>query len=324
MSSFLIASPGAFRLILAMAVVLNHLTFVQSGRGAVLLFFVLSGYWVADLWAKTPRDRRLSTFYLNRMLRIWPLYLVVMLTCAMASRHMPGLSSLFLFGVASQPSAHLIGTEWSLDVEMQFYAVLPLLAVLSNRLDRLAWTALVIAIGLIGWQIEASTGIVTAFKYLPYFAIGMALQQTRWTPTVSQAQTSLLGFLLLTVIQIYLSQTHGSWLHAEFRTWADEAIASIWVVMLIPYVATSLHRPSNSHDRLLGDLSFPLYLVHAPVVLASGWLFAWQSLPGVIALLALIAFATVLLYVLIDRPFERLRKRILKRSRTSSYRAISA
>jgi peptidoglycan/LPS O-acetylase OafA/YrhL len=324
MSPFLIASPGAFRLILALAVVLNHLTVVQSGRGAVLLFFVLSGYWVADLWAKTPASHRMATFYLNRGLRIWPLYMAVMLICAVAIGHSPGFFNLFLIGVASQPTTHLVGTEWSLDIEVQFYALLPLFAALANRFDRLGWTLLVFGIAFVGWQIEATSGVVTVFKYLPFFAIGMAIQQTRWKPTVSQGQASLLVFLLITIIQIYLSQTQGTWLHTEFHAWADETIASIWVVTLIPYVATSLHRPSDARDRMLGDLSYPLYLVHAPVVLASGLFFSWRTLPGVMALIVLIAVATMLAYWLIDRPAERLRKGLLSRTRKAGYRAASA
>lgn len=324
MSPFLVARPGAFRLILALAVVVNHLTVVQSGRGAVLLFFVLSGYWVADLWAKTPASQQLATFYLNRSLRIWPLYLVVMLMCATATGHMPGFSNLFLIGVASQPSAHLIGTEWSLDVEVQFYVLLPLFAALATRFDRLGWTVLVFGIAYIGWRIEATSGIVTVFKYLPFFAIGMAIQKTRWSPAVPQAQASLLCFLLLSAVEIYLSQAQGSWLHAEFRAWADETIAGIWVVVLIPYVATSLHQPSDARDRMFGDLSYPLYLIHAPVVLASGLFFSWRTLPGFVTLIVLIAAATTLAYWLVDRPAERLRKRLLSRPRTPDYAPVSA
>jgi peptidoglycan/LPS O-acetylase OafA/YrhL len=324
MPDSLIANPGAFRLILALAVVLNHLTVVQSGRGAVLLFFVLSGYWVADLWAKTPEPQRLASFYLNRALRIWPLYLAVMLICALAKGLVPGASSLFLFGVASQPAAHLVGTEWSLDIEVQFYALLPLLALLAARLGRVGWIVLVLGVALIGWRVEATSSVVTALKYLPFFALGMAMQQTRWTPTPLQAHTSLLGFVLLCAGQVYLSQAHGGWLHAAFGAWPDEAIASLWVVMLIPYVAASIQRRSAARDRMFGDLSYPLYLVHAPVVLASEQFFVWRTIPGFIALLALIALATGLAYWLVDRPAERFREAVLGRVRSPGYAPASA
>jgi len=42
-----LASPGAFRLMLAVAVFLHHTTNFNLGMSAVLIFFVLSGYWVA-------------------------------------------------------------------------------------------------------------------------------------------------------------------------------------------------------------------------------------------------------------------------------------
>jgi len=44
------ASPGAFRLILALVVFLHHTTNFNLGMSAVLVFFVLSGYWVAVMY----------------------------------------------------------------------------------------------------------------------------------------------------------------------------------------------------------------------------------------------------------------------------------
>jgi peptidoglycan/LPS O-acetylase OafA/YrhL len=48
--------PGAFRLLLALAVLVHHsVGFIACGAPAVYLFFVLSGYWVTLLW-----DRKYS------------------------------------------------------------------------------------------------------------------------------------------------------------------------------------------------------------------------------------------------------------------------
>jgi len=45
-----IAPPGLFRFLLALAVVVSHLSKLDIGRMAVLLFFFLSGYWVSKIW----------------------------------------------------------------------------------------------------------------------------------------------------------------------------------------------------------------------------------------------------------------------------------
>ena len=52
------ASPGAFRMALALSVFLHHTTSYNIGMSAVLIFFVLSGYWVATMWTATYSKTR--------------------------------------------------------------------------------------------------------------------------------------------------------------------------------------------------------------------------------------------------------------------------
>jgi peptidoglycan/LPS O-acetylase OafA/YrhL len=307
----LIASPGLFRMMLATAVLVNHLTVLQIGRGAVMLFFVLSGYWVSALWAKTGGPNRVATFFLNRVLRIWPLYFAVMIVCAALAHHVPDLSEIFLFGVASEPFPRLIGSEWSLDIEMQFYALLPLLVVLRERLPTTLWIALMLCCAYLGWRLETGPGIVTVIKFLPAFAIGMEIQRTRWTPSNRFAHLSLGAFVALSAAQIYLSQMHGPWVHSIFGAWDWDAIFAIWVVVLIPYVAASVHRPSDAEDRRLGDLSYPLYLVHRPVLVWMQILYDWRTPTHVLLALGIIVALTAIFWVAVDRPAERFRKRLL-------------
>jgi peptidoglycan/LPS O-acetylase OafA/YrhL len=76
---FVIASlcrPGLFRLFLAVLVVVSHLSRFDVGRIAVLLFFFLSGFWIANIW-DTKFNGEPIRFYLARTLRIYPLYWLV-------------------------------------------------------------------------------------------------------------------------------------------------------------------------------------------------------------------------------------------------------
>ncbi len=310
-TSQLIVGPGMFRLLLALAVVANHVTKLQSGLAAVLLFFVLSGYWGADLWEKTPGPNRLATFYLNRFLRIWPLYLAVMLVCAAIRNRVPGFSEFFLFGAASLPYPHMIGTEWSLDVEVQFYALLPVLGLLAARTPRWLLIAVVASIAWLGWRFEVATGVVTIAKFLPAFAIGMALQRSQWSPDDRTASISLTVFIALAAIQGWWWEMHAPAMHALFQGWDDDALAAVWVAPLLPYVAASLHRSSDAEDRVRGDLSYPLYLVHLPVLIIFQEIYDWRTEFGVLTLLALMAMFTATFWLGVDRPAERFRKAFL-------------
>ena len=135
--------------------------------------------------------------------------------------------------------------------------------------------------------------------------------RSQWAATPQLARASLIAFAALSVGQVYLSQNHGGLLHTSFGTWPDDAIAAIWVVALVPYVAASLHRPSGANDRILGDLSYPLYLVHMPMLIAMQEIYDWRTLPGVIGLILLTFAATYVFWRAVDRPAERMRKIVL-------------
>lgn len=77
---------GTLRVLLALSVLVGHSSSILGSalvnRGvAVHLFFVVSGFYMALILTKKYHDR--WTFYLNRVLRLWPTYLVV-LTAACA------------------------------------------------------------------------------------------------------------------------------------------------------------------------------------------------------------------------------------------------
>ena len=122
--------PGAFRLSLALLVFVSHVSRYNVGRAAVILFFMLSGYWVTRLYRQ--RGEQSSVGYLrDRLLRVWPLLAVTALAIALAftlagTRHPGSLwSTLALLGLATR-HGDVIGVAWSLDIELQFYVALPL------------------------------------------------------------------------------------------------------------------------------------------------------------------------------------------------------
>jgi peptidoglycan/LPS O-acetylase OafA/YrhL len=77
---------GTLRILLALSVVAGHSSGILGStlvdRGvAVHLFFVVSGFYMALILTRKYRDHR--TFYINRVLRLWPTYLVVLVAaCA--------------------------------------------------------------------------------------------------------------------------------------------------------------------------------------------------------------------------------------------------
>ena len=114
--------------------------------------------------------------------------------------------------------------------------------------------------------------------------------------------------LLVPELRHILLETPGVWSPADLR------ICMAWCLVLVPYIAWNVRQSSPPVDRLLGDLSFPFYLLHFPVLsigTAVG-LFAPDWAGKLAALLAAVTL-TLLVYQFIDRPIEAWR--IGRRSR---------
>jgi peptidoglycan/LPS O-acetylase OafA/YrhL len=115
----------------------------QMGAYAVVMFFVLSGFLITYLLLKEKEKYgtiSYTKFYTRRILRIWPVYYIVLfigalLVIAFASQlsHTRNIYVTFLFYFFMVPNvvhnfgyrADLFGVLWSIGAEEQFYAVWP-------------------------------------------------------------------------------------------------------------------------------------------------------------------------------------------------------
>lgn len=299
------------RLFLAILVYISHVSSLNVGRPAVMVFFILSGYWVSQLYAS--KRGSVFDFWIDRWLRIWPLaaFVAIMwvLTKTVLDLPVPGslVSTLFLLGLAIRQD-DVITVAWSLDIELQFYLLLPFIYsfIARKNLKLLglgalcAWAA--------GFWLQ-SRGFITVLTFAPSFAAGMALHATRWSPSRAVTLASGGVFVLLGVAMASMAATR----HLIFKPseiWWFDSDQTVWTLFLVPFVAANLHQSSTPFDRTLGNLSFPFYLVHAPVV-ALTMLVMEQGIQAKSVGLMLTIVTTVIVYVAIDRPIEswRLRRR---------------
>jgi peptidoglycan/LPS O-acetylase OafA/YrhL len=315
----LVTGPGAFRLGLAVAVFVSHVSRIGIGRPAVVLFFMLSGYWVTRLYEGWGRG--IATFEASRFLRIWPLLAVVAVIVWAAERvgvlpqHGSLISTLGLLGLAAR-QGDVIGVAWSLDLELQFYLLLPLCLwwVNVHTDGRALRAAMLLVVLTVAGTIGLANGWLTVLAFAPAFAAGVAIRVCNWQVSARIAAVSLALFLLVGVVLWLVPATHHLVIKGAVSWWQDLAY-NAWCFTLLPYVAWNVHQPSPLLDRELGNLSFPLYLVHFPIiVLVIGW--AGNGVSGKVLALALAVVATALLYLLVDRPLERCRSQ-LWRSRRS-------
>lgn len=296
--------PGMFRLCLAAAVVLAHISTIDCGRLAVMIFFFLSGYWTTRIWNEKFDSNHTLKFYLSRFLRIYPLYIIVMISLCILLSQPISPTQISLLGVASSDK-DLTGVSWSLDVELQYYLLVPFIAAYSGS-ARLQTLALSIIAAVFGWWAFSEYDIRNVFMYIPAFTLGAMVFSNNWKPSERTANWSIVAFIVFTLI----TMTTPFWNSRSPQPFNHDFWAFLWMLPLLPYAARSLTVRSNKLDRHLGNLSFPLYLVHLPIIRYFNSEMGSQSFTAKGISVASAILLTLALYFLIDRPLDRVRVRL--------------
>ncbi|HYA80145.1 MAG TPA: acyltransferase [Methylocystis sp.] len=313
-----LASPGAFRLILAFAVFVHHTTNFNLGLPAVLIFFVLSGYWVATMWSNTYS--KTAWAYLTYLIsRVWRLIPVFALCSAIswALLYWRGVAPDAVGGVWRQllSNVMILGYNslsyqanvpaWSLDMEMQFYLIAPaIIFLLSRNIFFLALCALVtIASQKLG-------GAVTVAPFVLFFGIGAASACGGLQPSRKLAYGSLFATLAVLAVGAAVLAKNVALDPTQPAPLAFGSTTSLAIAMLmVPWALYTTRQKGGAHDRMLGDLSYIFYLLHWSVIgaLKTGEGSYVERLALCSEALVLIFVVSYLIWRLFDHPINKLR-----------------
>ncbi|MEM9015094.1 MAG: acyltransferase, partial [Pseudomonadota bacterium] len=257
-------------------------------------------------------------FYASRFFRIWPLYVfcaaAASFTYATLSIDFHGftIDNLALLGVATNGHDPL-GVAWSLDIELQFYFATPLIAGFVMWVKRLEYGSaigvlVVCFLCLVGFWLQTRFGVWTVFLFAPAFAAGYALQLA---PKVRSrtAFASLIAFLFCGVCVLALAESRGLLMKTIPTPIHPDVFAMGWALMLTPFIAYNVQQRSGNFDRRLGDFSYPLYLVHFPVIVVMGGMGLLDTWAGKAAAFICAIILSLGAFRWLDQPLERLRRR---------------
>lgn len=297
---------GLIRFYLAVSVVLAHNAINVpgiSGHLAVMAFFVISGFYMGLVLNERYRDR-IATFYVARFFRLWPMYIVVFLVTAAFIEPVvfeansilvrayfyfvvttsllydtlnwfaidPGGSAVFLETTRGLPGikpaiwASHMPHMWSIGVELTFYAFAPLFA--RNAKRCLIVFVLAYALHLyMTLNMHPLHPLVrrSALNFFWLFALGV-LSYWAWRNLKSR-----LDGITITPVGVALTTAAltGICIAGAQRGWAYSsglgADPSLVLFAVVVPVAFHFTRKSTT-DRLIGELSYPIYLVHWPIV----------------------------------------------------------
>jgi peptidoglycan/LPS O-acetylase OafA/YrhL len=276
------------------------------GWSGVILFFILSGFLITSILI-TSRDKPhyYHNFHARRALRIWPLYLLVLVVVYLnapwfigptvwdAIRTAPWLAYLFfvqnLFHLSLPPA---IGPTWALAIEEQYYFFwAPVVRVL-----RRPWMmAVFLAAMLVGSPMMRHThfGWLTpthTLIHLDGLAWGSLLALALHTVRLGRRVWLALGLGGL-VAGIAAAGTI-----AAGTGYLDSALALGFAGGILALIASTGHR--NPVNLLLsrgplsfyGRISYGVYMTHIAVFIYFGWFDARMDRYGVAGNLAVVAF----------------------------------
>ncbi len=293
--------------------------YFQFGVFGVTLFFLCSGFVIPVSLEKT---HSLKEFWINRIFRLYPLYLVSMIVTLIlvvsAKGQLPSFTDLLanltmLQKFLGRPS--ILHLYWTLSLEMAFYIMVSLvfLAGWLKKSVALAVISLVITviIGVIGTQFFHlfSNGWGTAFYFATMF-MGF-LYYRRYQGKVSTATfvsvviSALAVLLLVTYFNLYHKDRPEAFGTLSFLP-VTTAIAGAYLVFSLSFALRRIQYPAFL--LTLGIISYSLYLVQATVfsvipAVHQPWL-------TVIIWLAAIILLSFLTYRLVEKPFMSIGKKL--------------
>jgi peptidoglycan/LPS O-acetylase OafA/YrhL len=317
---------------------------VPGGLG-VTIFFFLSGYLITTLLrVEYQKNLRISVrhFWLRRVLRIMPpFYAVLCATVVATSMFSPGtlksipvLAQFLIFtnywaiwyGSTGQPAG--TGIFWSLAVEEHFYLVFPWLYIGMRKLDvapfrqaLLLWGICAViliwrCILVIHFHSPVDRTYLATDTRVDSILFGCALAVWRnpvvdrltlnprmWKIAILPSACLLLIFCLIYRLDAF---------RETFRYTLQGIALNFMFIAAIQFKDWKVFRFLNTRAMaFLGVLSYSLYLVHFPILNVTKVTFSDYPIAGAALALAASVGVAWLMYMVIEKPCARLRRRLI-------------
>lgn len=335
---------GLYRWLLASMVAVAHLApaeIIHVGYYAVFGFFTLSGYLMAlvfhDKYCYLPEG--VSRFYLNRLLRIYPSYLVVALvTCAViyyapdsspdihARLLLPdtiieaisNVSALGLTGIyGSRSEAILVPPAWSLGVEIFFWLLFPIFFKFKDNLN--AWT--IFSLFFISIFTLSNSPIV--IRYFSPLGSSIAFCAGVWCYYCKDIMrmSYRTGHMAIIMLIIICCTAHLIFKDPLFEGFYLAFFLNVGVIFYLSRIDQRKVSPAYMKiDKFLGDISYPIFLTHILsgicVYLASDRYIAIRSIDFFLYSFLLSHIFSILLLYGVEKRIQKIRQRISQHERT--------
>ena len=274
----------------------------QFGSWGVDLFFVLSGFLITGILIDTkPAINRLRSFYGRRVLRIFPLYYLILIILFVGAYFSRWLSAASNMQCTADYISHLfyfqnfiplwhrgayplgvLGPYWSLAVEEQFYLVWPFLVwkLAPKSIVKICGTGLLMTLALRLILVPKFGAGIWVFAITPTRADGLFVGAALAAILAIKGEfpkrllvgMATTGALLLVAVPIFVPARQlweTGWLMAEIGITGVALCSGALIVYCLTYSESRLARAFQTPWlRSFGKYSYGIYLIHATVYYA--------------------------------------------------------
>lgn len=300
-----------------------------AGTEAVYLFFILSGLVLA--FGVRSRSFSWASYFPSRIARLYLPVIGAVALGAVIIALTPNARAGDSLWVQSRPvdygiagilhDATLIGGTsgsisplWSLQWEVLFSLLLPLYVYFARRVS--PWIQLPVFIALATLGAWAGVGTL---KYLPMFGIGIALARL-WeslSRSIARVPRGVAAVVFPLALLAAVCMATSFWMLRRLVPVDVAGYASLPIALagIIIVIVLSANAPflrgflSSRAMRFLGLISFSLYLVHEPIVVAVVHLVDRPTLAVPVAMAISVGVAVVFWWA-VERPSHLLARRI--------------
>lgn len=293
--------------------------FNGCGKIGVWLFMVLSGFWFMYPLCRNRKSltgRSLGKFYLKKLLRIFVIYFVTLLLAW-------GIGFLADFQTVVR---HLFliegrGHFWYMPVIVKFFMVAPIFWYFRNICKKDIWFVVVLIIfgslfTILFPYTDYPENSAQLRWYLPVFILGVILgvifcrlEESGYSGYVTDILTIPVAGTMLLLTPWFRERlwniAPSSYLQNKYLL-----LGTLWCLVILAVLCGRFWKTVLSRYRLLqwiGDISFPMYLVHYPIMMEVNNFDLTWGMKAMIVILTSGALACMM-HWLIEKPLGEIGK----------------
>lgn len=323
---------------------------LSVGHLGVPLFFVISGFILArpfaNMYINNGSKINIKKYFIRRVTRLEPPYILIMTILLFGAVYVAKTVSLpdgilsyfssitythnFFYGRGTSPLLNSVA--WSLEVEIQFYILMPLLAkiFMIKKKNKRRTVTIIFALLFLILDFFESMPFRSIIHYMHYFLVGFLLADIYVCSNNSIKKikyptiVSVLSFIIVWFTELIEPSSAMSSI-----TLSIIQIIAIFVFYYLAIIHRSIRLLANPLITNIGGMCYTIYLLHYPLISMFGnplmkINISNNSLVNTLAYSSILLFVVMifsaLYFLMIERPCmdKNWYKRILKRSPTTA------